>query len=74
MQLETYMNQQAKANEVTALSVIVHRAVNQDGPTAAPEKGFQSFSMVHTDTHTRAHAHTHAGLGASPAAVDFMRL
>ncbi len=59
MQLETYMNQQAKANEVTALSVIVHRAVNQDGPTAAPEKGFQSFSMVHTDTHTHARAHTH---------------
>ena len=53
------MNQQAKANEVTALSVIVHRAVNQDGPTAAPEKGFQSFSMVHTDTHTRAHTRTH---------------
>ena len=54
VQLATYMNQQAKANEVTALSVIVHRAVNQDGPTAAPEKGFQSFSMVHTDTHTPA--------------------
>ncbi len=57
MQLETYMNQQAKANEVTALSVIVHRAVNQDGPTSAPEKGFQSFSMVFAVAFVRPPAH-----------------